>query len=46
MGEDEAIVNVLEAGDGNSDSAVIRDHVAVQGEKFHHLITNLKPAAE
>lgn len=46
MGEHEAIVNALEAGDGNRASAVIRDHVAVQGEKFHHLIANLKPAAE
>jgi DNA-binding GntR family transcriptional regulator len=46
MGEHEAIVKALEAGDGNRASAEIRGHVAVQGEKFHHLIANLKPAAE
>lgn len=44
MTEHEAVFKALEAGDGERASAAIRDHVAVQGEKFHHLIANLKPA--
>jgi len=46
MGEHEAIVTALEAGDGDTAAAVIRGHVAVQGEKFHMLMASLKPAAE
>ena len=46
MGEHEAIVSALEAGDGDTAAAVIRGHVAVQGEKFHMLMASLKPAAE
>lgn len=46
MAEHEAVVRALEDGDGERASTVIRDHVAVQGEKFHHLLANLKPAAE
>lgn len=44
MTEHEAVFKALEAGDGERASAAIRDHVAVQGKKFHHLIANLKPA--
>jgi DNA-binding GntR family transcriptional regulator len=46
MGEHEAILRALEAGDGESAARVLRDHVAVQGEKFHHLMTSLRQAAE
>lgn len=46
MGEHEAIVAALEAGDGDTAAAAIRSHVAVQGEKFHTLMASLRPAAE
>jgi DNA-binding GntR family transcriptional regulator len=46
MDEHGAIFTALEASVGNRASAVIRDHIALQGKKSHHLITNLKPAAE
>ncbi|MEX5728788.1 DNA-binding GntR family transcriptional regulator [Rhodovulum iodosum] len=46
MAEHEAIVDALEAGDGEAAAAAIRKHVAVQGEKFHYLMSTLKPAAE
>jgi DNA-binding GntR family transcriptional regulator len=45
MGEHEAIVAALEAGDGEEAARAIRDHVAVQGEKFHHLMASLKQTA-
>ncbi len=45
MSEHEAIVTALEEGDGSAAADVIRDHVAVQGEKFHHLMASLKPNA-
>ena len=40
------IVAALECGDGDHAAVVLRHHVAVQGEKFHHLMASLKPAAE
>jgi len=46
MAEHEAIVAALSDGDGERAAAEIRDHVSVQGEKFYHLMANLKPAAE
>lgn len=46
MREHEAIVAALETGDGEGAAAAIRAHVAVQGEKFHHLMASLKPAAQ
>lgn len=46
MGEHLAIVAALEAGNGEGAAREIRSHVAVQGEKFHHLMASLKPAAE
>lgn len=44
MAEHEQIVAALENGDGAKAAKVIRRHVAVQGEKFHHLMTCLKTA--
>lgn len=46
MGEHEAIVAALEQGDAPRAGRLMRSHVAVQGEKFHHLMAHLKPAAE
>jgi len=46
MAEHEAVVAALEAGDGAAAAETIRQHVAVQGEKFHYLMSSLKPAAE
>jgi len=46
MAEHKAIVTALEKGDGEVAAAAIRGHVAVQGEKFHHLMASLKHAAE
>ncbi len=46
MAEHEAIVAALEDADGVRAADAMRDHVAVQGDKFHHLTASLKPAAE
>ncbi|MBY5935126.1 GntR family transcriptional regulator [Tateyamaria omphalii] len=46
MHEHEEIVAALEDGDSQAAADAIRDHVAVQGEKFHHLMARLKTAAE
>ncbi len=46
MAEHEAIVAAIEEGDGDKAAEAIRKHVSVQGEKFHHLMAGLKPAAE
>ena len=46
MAEHEAIVEALERGDAAAASEATRGHVAVQGEKFNHLIASLKTAAE
>ena len=46
MAEHEAIVAALQVGDPDAASDVVRDHVAVQGEKFHLLMSSLKSAAE
>ena len=46
MAELEQVLGQLERGDGDAAAKEIRAHVAVQGEKFHHLIASLKPAAE
>ena len=46
MTEHEQVVAALEAGDGSAAASAIRAHVAVQGEKFHHLMSSLRPAAE
>lgn len=42
MAEHEAIVLALTDGDGGRTADELRRHVAVQGEKFHHLLTRLK----
>lgn len=46
MGEHEEIVDALTDGDAERAAATIRKHVAVQGEKFHHLMANLKDVAD
>lgn len=46
MAEHVSIVEALALGDAEKASATLRAHVAVQGEKFHHLMATLKqPAA-
>lgn len=42
MAEHETIVAALSQSDGNSAANALRTHVAVQGEKFHRLLTHLK----
>lgn len=44
MAEHEAIVAALDAGDSEMAATAIRNHVAVQGEKFHNLVASLKAA--
>lgn len=46
MQEHERVVAALDQGAGEAAAEVVRQHVAVQGEKFHHLMASLKPAAE
>lgn len=46
MDEHVSIVAALAEGDGDRAADGLRQHVAVQGEKFHHLIASLRPAAE
>lgn len=46
MAEHEAVVAALEVGNSESAAEAIRDHVAVQGEKFHQLMASLRTAAE
>lgn len=46
MAEHEAIVDALTRGDASRVADLLRAHVAVQGEKFHHLMSSLRPAAE
>ncbi len=46
MAEHEAVVKALTAGNGEAAAAALRDHVAVQGEKFHTLMASLRNAAE
>lgn len=42
MAEHEAIVDALDQGDGRQAESAIRQHVAVQGEKFHHLMASVR----
>ncbi len=42
MAEHIAIVEALSNGDGEAAARTLRTHVAVQGEKFHHLLQHLK----
>ena len=46
MAEHEAIVQALADGDAARASEALQSHVAIQGEKFHHLMAGLKPGAE
>jgi DNA-binding GntR family transcriptional regulator len=45
MAEHEVILKALIDGDGERGAKAIRQHVAVQGEKFHHLVARLKSNA-
>ncbi len=45
MAEHEAVLAALCDADGAQAAEIMRAHVAVQGEKFHHLLASLKPAA-
>ena len=42
MSEHEAIVQALSEGESERAAQELRSHVAVQGEKFHHLLNHLK----
>lgn len=42
MSEHEDIVAALADGNGEAAASAIRQHVAVQGEKFHHLMASLR----
>lgn len=44
MDEHEAIVEAIAAGDAPRAAELLRDHVAVQGEKFHHVMSHLPDA--
>ncbi len=46
MGEHEAILQALSDGCQDAAANALRDHVAVQGEKFQRLMATLKAAAE
>lgn len=46
MDEHREIVAAVADADPERASNALRQHVAVQGEKFHHLMSSLKPAAE
>lgn len=46
MAEHDAIVAALAKGDGEAAAREVRDHVAVQGEKFHQLVASLRAADE
>lgn len=45
MKEHEAILQALKDGQPQRAAEELRSHVAVQGEKFHHLMSSLKAAA-
>ena len=45
MGEHEAVLQALKSGDPDHTANVLRAHVAIQGEKFHHLMASLKAEA-
>ncbi len=46
MAEHEEIVAALTRGDAPAAADALRGHVAVQGEKFHYLMSSLRQAAE
>lgn len=46
MAEHRAILEALDEGNPEASANALRLHVAIQGEKFHNLMANLKSAAE
>ncbi|MEO1140007.1 MAG: GntR family transcriptional regulator [Pseudomonadota bacterium] len=46
VAEHDAILKAIEDGDGELAAQLLRQHVAVQGERFHRLMSSLKTAAE
>ena len=46
MSEHTSILEALERGDSEAAASALRGHVAIQGEKFHSLMSTLKSAAE
>ena len=44
MAEHQGIVAALRAGEADRAAALLRAHIAVQGEKFHHLVAGLRAA--
>ncbi|MGC3937416.1 GntR family transcriptional regulator [Roseobacter sp. EG26] len=46
MAEHEEIVSALKAGADERAAKVLRKHVGIQGEKFRHLMTELRTAAQ
>ena len=46
MAEHKAVVDALANGDSDSAANALRSHVAIQGEKFHSLMSTLRNAAE
>jgi DNA-binding GntR family transcriptional regulator len=46
LAEHDAVLGALEKGDGEAAARLLRDHVAVQGEKFRRLMATLSVAAE
>ncbi|MEM7641655.1 MAG: GntR family transcriptional regulator [Pseudomonadota bacterium] len=46
LAEHEAVIEALERGDDVAAGQILRDHVAVQGEKFRRLMATLPIAAE
>lgn len=46
MDEHEAVLTALRSGDAEAAAHALRNHVAIQGEKFHVLMSSLRNAAE
>ncbi|MFT4783874.1 MAG: DNA-binding GntR family transcriptional regulator [Paracoccaceae bacterium] len=46
MAEHEAVLEALSNADAERAATTLRQHVAIQGEKFHHLMAGLKHAAQ
>ena len=45
MAEHEAIMDALSHGDEDAAATALRQHVGIQGKKFHHFIAGLKAPA-
>jgi DNA-binding GntR family transcriptional regulator len=46
MSEHEIIVQALTIGDASMAESALRDHVAVQGDKFHQLVASFGKTSE